>query len=255
MRVCSARNKHTYPVALTVIHCRINLYLEVALSGKISGMIWTHNQSARSICVSNVYDRRRLYCVIITQLMHMHSVVVECKCPDWRKQLQVSSEYSRRRVQSPLVDPTARHKNICVGYRTAAPDSVDCHRRVTAGQFERRTIRAQLATYLFAGFTLRRTEQYCITHGEILHPRSRTRLRFQFATTPCCLLLQVDDWSAAQPRPWWRLSGMTSPPVTRSSAGSGSARGRHVRPLSVGLDSSVVSIVYFLPGSNRVLKQ
>ncbi len=158
MRVCSAGNKHTYPVALTVIHCRINLYLEVALLGKISGMIWTHNQSAMSIHVSNAYNRKRLYCVIITQLMHMHSVVVECKCPDWRKWLQACSEYSMRRVRSPLVDLTARHKNVCVGYRTAAPDLVDCHRRVTAGQFERRTIRAWLATYLLAGFTLQRTE-------------------------------------------------------------------------------------------------
>ncbi len=43
---------------------------------------------------------------------------------------------------SPLVDLTARHKNICIGYRTAAPNSVDCHRRVTAGllQGDRRTL-------------------------------------------------------------------------------------------------------------------
>ncbi len=33
-------------------------------------------------------------------------------------------------------------QNVCIGYRTAAPDSVDCHRSVTAGQFVRRTIRA-----------------------------------------------------------------------------------------------------------------
>ncbi len=35
-------------------------------------------------------------------------------------------------MRSPLVDLTARHKNVCIGYRTAAPNSVDCHRRVTA---------------------------------------------------------------------------------------------------------------------------
>ncbi len=147
VRVCSAGNKYTYPVALTVIHCRINLYLEVALSGIVSGMIQNHNRSALSIHVSNVYDRRRLFCVIIAQLMHIHCMVVECKCPDWRKQLQARSKYSRRRVWSPLVDQTAQHKNVCVGYRTAAPDSVDCHRRVTAGQFKRRTIHVRIVTY------------------------------------------------------------------------------------------------------------
>ncbi len=138
MRVCSAGNKYTYPMSLTVIYCRINLYLEVALSG----MIWSHIQSALSIRVLNVYNRKRLYKVIIALLIHMHYAVGECKWPDWRKRLQASSEYSRCRVRSPLVDLTAWHKNVCIGYRTAAPDSVDCHRSVTAGQFVRRTIRA-----------------------------------------------------------------------------------------------------------------
>ena len=60
--------------------------------------------------MSNVYDRKKLYKVIIAQLIHMHYTVGECKCPDKRKWLQASSEYSRRRVQSPLVDLTAWHK-------------------------------------------------------------------------------------------------------------------------------------------------
>ncbi len=110
--------------------------------------------------MSNVYDRRRLFCVIIAQLMHMHYAVVECKCPDLRKWQQARSEYSRRRVRSPLVDLTARHKNVCVGYRTAAPNSVDCHSHVTARLFEIRTIRMRITTYLLAGFTHIRTEQY-----------------------------------------------------------------------------------------------
>ncbi len=37
-------------------------------------------------------------------------------------------------------------------------DSVDCHRRVTAGLFEIRTIRTRITTYLFAGITQLRTE-------------------------------------------------------------------------------------------------
>ncbi len=45
-------------------------------------------------------------------------------------------------MRSPLVDPTARHQNVCIGYRTTAPDSADCHRSVTAGQIVRRIIRA-----------------------------------------------------------------------------------------------------------------
>ena len=87
-------------------------------------------------------------------------------------------------MQSPLVDPTAWHKNICIGYRTAAPDSVDCHRLVTARQFEKRTIRARIATYYlpvshYKGqnsihsctgpcFGLRYKEDVCFTHkGEM----------------------------------------------------------------------------------------
>ncbi len=34
-------------------------------------------QSVLSICVSNVYDRKRLYKVIIAQLIHMHYAVGE----------------------------------------------------------------------------------------------------------------------------------------------------------------------------------
>ncbi len=49
VRVCSAELScellSTYPVALTVILCRINLYLEVALSGSSSGMIWLFSYS------------------------------------------------------------------------------------------------------------------------------------------------------------------------------------------------------------------
>ncbi len=80
--VCSAETTKTYPVALTVIYCRINLYLEVALSGLLSGMIWNHDRLTMSIRVSNVYDRRRLIVIIIAQLMNMHWAVVECKSPD-----------------------------------------------------------------------------------------------------------------------------------------------------------------------------
>ncbi len=33
------------------------------------------------------------------------------------------------------------------------------------------------------------SEEYCIPQGEILRLRSRTRLRLQFAKTPCCVVL------------------------------------------------------------------
>ncbi len=82
VRVCSAETTKTYPVALTVIYCRINLYLEVALSGLLSGMIWNHDRLMMSIRVSSVYNRRRLIVIIIAQLMNMHWAVVECKSLD-----------------------------------------------------------------------------------------------------------------------------------------------------------------------------
>ncbi len=59
----------------------------------------------------------------------------------------VSSEYSRHRVRSPLVNLTAWHKNVCVGYRTAAPNSVDCHRRVTAGLDTRQQTNIEIITF------------------------------------------------------------------------------------------------------------
>ncbi len=37
---------------------------------------------ALSICVMNIYDRRRLTGIIIAQLMNMHYAEVECKSPD-----------------------------------------------------------------------------------------------------------------------------------------------------------------------------
>ncbi len=78
MGVCSVKNNKTYPIALTVIYCRINLYLEVALSG----MFYKRNQLVLSIRVLNVYDKRRLFGVIIAQLMNMDQAVVKCKCLD-----------------------------------------------------------------------------------------------------------------------------------------------------------------------------
>ncbi len=92
VRVCSAelsgKRISTYPVELTVIFRRINLYLEVALSGSSSGMIWmfsysmgmprTHTRlvvwfsNALIALRVNIYDRKRLTEVIIAQSLNMH---------------------------------------------------------------------------------------------------------------------------------------------------------------------------------------
>ncbi len=96
MGVCSTELITTYPVALTVILCRINLYLEVALSGfeltqyiqrvrheHARSVVWfSVALTALSICVMNIYDRKRLTGVRIAQLMNMQYAVVECKSPD-----------------------------------------------------------------------------------------------------------------------------------------------------------------------------
>ncbi len=70
-----------------------------------------------SIRVSNVYDRKRLW--IINSSVHAYASrgKRECKCPDVRKQLRVWSEYSGRRVGSPLVDLTAWHKKSALVIR------------------------------------------------------------------------------------------------------------------------------------------
>ena len=94
-------------IALTVIYSRINLYLEVALSG----MIWNSTfKTMLSIRVLNVYNRKRLWIINNSVYAYASHGKRECKCPDVRKQLQVWSEYSGCRVWSPLVDLTAWHK-------------------------------------------------------------------------------------------------------------------------------------------------
>ncbi len=94
-------------IVLTVIHNRINLYLEVALLG----MIWNSTfKTMLSIRVLNVYDRKRLWNINSSVYTYTSRGKRECKCLDVRKQLQVWSEYSGYRVQSPLVDLTVRHK-------------------------------------------------------------------------------------------------------------------------------------------------
>ncbi len=90
----------------------------------------------------------------------MHYAVVECKCPDLGKWQQARSEYSRRRVRSPLVDLTARHKNVCIGYRTAAPRLGRLSQTCDSRTIRDRTFRMRVATYLIAGFTLIRTEHW-----------------------------------------------------------------------------------------------
>ena len=88
VRVCSAELLckwiSTYPVELTVILRRINLYLEVALSGMIwlfsysMGMPRTHTRSvvwfsdALIALRMNNYNRKRLTEVIIAQSLNMH---------------------------------------------------------------------------------------------------------------------------------------------------------------------------------------
>ncbi len=67
-------------------------------------------------------------------------------------------------MRSPLVDLTARHKKVCVGYLTAAPDSVDCHRGVIAGLLrDKATFAAD--NNLTAGFTLQGAEHGGSTDG------------------------------------------------------------------------------------------
>ncbi len=57
---------------------------------------------------------------------------VGVKLPGYKEAVVCPSEYSRRRVRSPLDDLTAWYKSLhwlsdrCI-------DSVNCHRRVTAG--------------------------------------------------------------------------------------------------------------------------
>ncbi len=49
--------------------------------------------------------------------------MLRVKEPRWKEAAVGRSEYSWHRVQSPLVELTARHKISCVGYWTAAPHS------------------------------------------------------------------------------------------------------------------------------------
>ncbi len=114
LRVCSADNNYICFKALTVIYSRINLYLEVALSG----LIWNNTFiTTLSIRVSNVYDRKRLW--IINNSVHAYASrgKRECKCLDVKKWLRVWSEYLRCRVWSPLVDLTAWHKKSALVIR------------------------------------------------------------------------------------------------------------------------------------------
>ncbi len=52
-------------------------------------------------------------------------------------------------------------QKVCVGYWTATPDSVNCHRHVTGGLLHKTNSVTRRETYFTAGFTLQRTE-HCV---------------------------------------------------------------------------------------------
>ncbi len=165
--------------------------------------------------MSNVYDRKKLYGVIIAQSMNMHQMVVKCKCPDWRKQQQARSEDSRCRVRSPLVDLTVRHKSLrwLLDRRTwLGWLSHECDSRTLA---ERLNLARDYSWTLQTGVTLIETEHY-----QISQCRTFTNINFVFNQLLFCgaclclfdtniskivqlVFMKTLAWSSCQTQGFW----------------------------------------------------
>ncbi len=66
-----------------IIGFDLTQYIQRVCRKHARSVVWFSDMlTVLSICVMNIYDRRRLTGIIIAQLMNMHYAVVKCKSPD-----------------------------------------------------------------------------------------------------------------------------------------------------------------------------